>query len=187
MKDFQKVDLERYDNTWYDPQRNGFVLMLWFVVNALFFINPINPFSCVKVSILRLFGAKMGRGVTIKPLVNIKYPWLLEVGDYSWIGERVWIDNLVKVEIGKNCCLSQGAFLLTGNHNYKKVTFDLMVGKVILEDGVWIGAGSIVGPQVTCKTHSVLNALSVASTDLEAYKVYRGNPATLIKERVIEK
>ena len=80
-------------------------------------MNPLNPFSGLKVFLLQLFGAKVGKGVVIKPNVNIKYPWLLEIGDYTWIGERAWIDNLAQVKIGKNCCISQGAMLLCGNNN----------------------------------------------------------------------
>ena len=99
-----------------------------------------NPSSCLKVRLLRMFGAKMGRGVIIKPSVNIKYPWNLVVGDYTWIGENVWIDNLTQVTMGRNVCISQGAMLLCGNHNYRKTTFDLMIGSITLEDGVWVGA-----------------------------------------------
>ena len=132
-----------------------------------------------------MFGAKIGKGVTIKPGVNIKYPWKLTVGDYTWIGERVWIDCLDTVTIGSNCCLSQGALLLNGNHNYKKSTFDLMISPITIEDGVWIGAQSIITGGVTCKSHSVLAVQSVASSDMEAYGIYRGNPAVKVKERVI--
>ncbi len=65
-------------------------------------VNKYNPFSGLKCSILRLFGAKIGKKVVIKPGVNVKYPWFLEIGDFSWIGEDVWIDNLGKVKIGAN-------------------------------------------------------------------------------------
>ena len=108
------------------------------------------------------------------------------MGDYTWIGENVWIDNLVKVRIGSNVCLSQGAMLLCGNHNYKKSTFDLMVGEIIIEDGAWIGAMSTVCPGVTCKSHSVLSVNSVANKDLEAYYVYQGTPAQKVRGRVID-
>jgi putative colanic acid biosynthesis acetyltransferase WcaF len=181
----RKVDLNIYDNSWYSPKAGRIKQTLWYFVNALFFINPLNPFSGIKVFLLKLFGAKLGRKVLIKPAVSVKYPWLLEIGDHSWVGEQVWIDNLVKVKIGRNCCLSQGAFLLTGNHNYKTETFDLMVGEITLEDGVWIGAKSIVGPGILCKSHSVLSVNSVASSDLEPYQIYRGNPAVPVKQRII--
>jgi putative colanic acid biosynthesis acetyltransferase WcaF len=135
--------------------------------------------------LLRLFGAKIGKGVNIKPRVHVKYPWNLNIGEFTWIGEDVWIDNLVKVDIGSNVCLSQGAMLLTGNHNYKKTTFDLMVGEIVLHDGVWIGAKAVVCPGVTCHEHSVLSVGSIANSDLEARGIYQGNPAQKVKERVI--
>jgi putative colanic acid biosynthesis acetyltransferase WcaF len=109
----------------------------------------------------------------------------LEVGDYSWIGEQVWIDNLGNVRIGAHCCLSQGAMLLCGNHNYKLTSFDLKVGPIILEDGVWIGAQSVVCPGVTCGSHAVLSVGSVAQKDLKPYTIYSGTPAIEIRERVI--
>lgn len=180
-----KTDLSRYNNDWFNEGASYLKRTIWFLVNALFFINPCNPLSGVKVRLLKLFGAKIGRGVVIKPGVNIKYPWKLEVGDYTWIGERVWIDNLDKVVIGKHCCLSQETFILIGNHNYKLPTFDLMIAPVVLEDGVWLGARSIVTGGVTCRSHAVLSVNSVASSSLEAYGIYRGNPADMVKQRTI--
>lgn len=179
------TDLSKFRNDWYNPG-NRFKRSFWFLVNAIFLQNPIVPFSSLKVFLLRTFGAKIGKNVVVKPNVNIKYPWNLTVGDNTWIGEKVWIDNLGKVTIGKNVCLSQGSFLLCGNHNYKKETFDLMIKEIILEDGVWIGAKATVCPGVTCKSHSVLSVGSIATSDLEAYSIYQGNPAIKIKDRLIE-
>lgn len=160
--------------------------VLWYFTNAVFFNNSLIPISGIKVFLLRAFGAAIGHHVVIKPSVNIKYPWKLKIGDYSWIGERVWIDNIEQVTIGKSVCLSQGSLLLTGNHDYKKITFDLIVAPVIIEDGVWIGAAAIVCPGVTCKTHAVLSVASVANKDLEPYVVYKGNPAIKTAERTID-
>jgi putative colanic acid biosynthesis acetyltransferase WcaF len=182
-----QTNLSFFNNSWYHPGRNVFVRLLWYFTNILFFQSPFNPSSGAKVFLLRLFGAKVGKGVNIKPSVNIKYPWRLSIGSYTWIGENVWIDNLDNVSIGKNCCISQGAMLLCGNHNYKKTAFDLIIGQIVLEDGVWIGAQSVVCPNTTCKTHSVLSAHSVATSDLESYTIYQGNPAKEIRKRTIEK
>jgi putative colanic acid biosynthesis acetyltransferase WcaF len=93
---------------------------------------------------------------------------------------------LVPVKIGANVCISQGAMLLTGNHNYKKSTFDLITGEIILEDGVWIGAKSVVCPGVSCHSHAILTVGSIATKNLEAYSIYQGNPAIKIRERSIE-
>ena len=72
---------------------------------------------------------KVGRSVIIKPRVRIKYPWFLQIGDNSWIGEDVWIDNLDSVIIKENVCISQGAMLMSGSHNYKSEKFDLITKK----------------------------------------------------------
>jgi putative colanic acid biosynthesis acetyltransferase WcaF len=179
-----QVKLSSYDNRWYKPG-SGIKKFFWHYTNIFFLKSGIFPFYGLKVFLLRSFGAKIGKGVLIKPYVNIKYPWLLEIGNYVWIGEHVWIDNLAQVKIGDNVCISQGAYLLTGNHNYKKPGFDLMLQNIILEDGVWIGARSVVCPGVTCKTHSILTVGSIASVDMEPYTIYRGNPASGISERII--
>ncbi len=178
-----KTDLSKYDNSWYQPG-SKLKTTLWYFVNALFLINPLNPVSGIKVRLLRLFGARIGEGVVIKPRVNIKYPWKLEIGDHCWIGEKVWIDNLGEVKIGNNVCISQGAMLLCGNHNYKKPTFNLIVQDIILEDGVWIGAQSVVCPGVICHSHSILSVSSLANIDLEAYSIYQGNPAVKVRQRI---
>ncbi len=179
-----KTDLSTYDNSWYNPG-SKFKGALWYLTNILFFRSPLIPFSFLKRNLLRAFGAKIGKGVVIKPRVNIKYPWFLTIDDYTWIGEEVWIDNLAKVTIGKNVCLSQGAMIICGSHNYNKSTFDLIIGPVTIEDGVWIGAQAIVPMNVVCKEHSILSLKSVATKTLEPYSIYQGNPAKLIKLRKI--
>src|SRR5687768_484305 len=119
LYDVRRVDLSNFNNDWYSPGASGIKRSIWFVVNAIFFINPLLPFSRLKTTLLRIFGSKIGRGVVIKPNVNIKYPWNLTIGNYAWIGEKVWIDNLAHIYIGNNVVLSQGAMLLTGSHDYK--------------------------------------------------------------------
>ena len=177
---------DRFNNDWYEPGGSRLRRALWFLLNAGLMQARWNPSSGMRVRLLRLFGAKVGRGVVIKPSVNIKYPWKLEIGDHSWIGEGVWIDNLACVQIGRHVCISQGALLLCGNHNYKREGFDLMVQPIVLEDGVWIGARAVVGPGVHGRSHAVLSVGAVASSDLEPYGVYAGNPASLIRQRIIE-
>lgn len=179
------VDLSKYDNSWYDTGAGALKRTLWYFANIFFLMNPALPISGIKVWILRLFGAEIGKNVVIKPSVNIKYPWNLKIGDNTWIGEKVWIDNLVTTSIGSNCCISQGAMLLCGNHNYKKEAFDLIVDKIIIEDGCWVGAKAMVCPGVTMHSHSVLSVMSVANRDTQAYGIFCGNPAIKIREREV--
>src|SRR3972149_7919935 len=176
----QKTDLSKFNNSWYNPSASWLTRVMWYCTNACFF-NSYFPFYSFKIFLLRLYGTKVGCGVVVKPKVNIKYPWNITIGNHAWIGENVWLDSLGKITVGANSCISQGAMLITGNHNYKKINFDLIVKDIILEEGVWIGAGAIVCAGVTCKSHSVLTAGSVATAHLEAYAIYQGNPAVKIK------
>jgi putative colanic acid biosynthesis acetyltransferase WcaF len=156
----------------------------WYLVSIFFFRSGMIPFSNVLVFILKLFGARIGKDVRIKPSVYIRYPWKLSLGDHSWLAD-CYIDNLDHVIIGKNVCISQQAMLLTGNHNYKCKDFNLYTRPITLEDGVWIAARAIVCPGVTAYSHAVLLSAAVADTALQAYSVYQGNPAIMIRKRKI--
>ena len=105
----KKTDLSKFDNSWYKPG-GRLKRVIWFLMNIVILKSSLPWPSRLKVAVLRLFGAKIGKGVLIRPCVNIKYPWFLEIGNNVWIGEEVWIDNLGKVKIGNNACLSQGLF-----------------------------------------------------------------------------
>lgn len=178
-----RTHLSRYDNSLYSRGAGNMKCVLWYFTNLLFIKNHWNPLNDLKVAILKLFGSKIGKGVVIKPGVNIKYPWFLTIGDYSWIGEDVWIDNLAQVTIGLNCCISQGALLLCGNHNFRSETFDLIVKPITIEDGAWVGAKSVVCPGVTVSEDAVLAVGSVATTSLDAATIYQGNPAVSKSKR----
>lgn len=179
------VDLNRYNNDWYKPG-NKVVIFIWMLFSAIFFRSSLPIPSRFKVNILKFFGAKMGRGIVIKPCVNIKYPWKLVIGDNSWIGEHVWIDNLDIVSIGSNCCLSQGCYLLTGNHDFTSSSFDLKISSINIKDYSWIGAKSVVCPGVEVSQGAVLTVGSVATRNLISFSIYQGNPAVKIKERLIK-
>ncbi len=106
------VDLARFSNVNYHPG-NPVKRVVWYFCNLFFLKNRLNPFMGPKRAVLRLFGTKLGKGVVLKPGINIKYPWFLEIGSHTWIGEDVWIDNLGQTKIGANVCLSHGALLLS--------------------------------------------------------------------------
>ena len=182
----KRVDLSTYNNSWFKKGASLFKRVLWHLANFFILKSHIVPLSFTKVVILRLFGAKIGSNVTIKPGVNVKYPWKLKVGNNCWIGENVWIDNLDEVTLADNVCISQGAFLLCGNHNFKSSSFDLMLGPITIESGAWLGAKSIVCPGVTVASHAILSVGSLANKDLEPYTIYKGNPAVKCKERIVE-
>ena len=159
--------------------------ILWYLVSMVFFKTSWNTLSNLKVFLLRVFGATVGKKVVLKPNINIKYPWNLVIGNHCWIGEGVWIDNLDQVTLEDHVCISQGAFLECGNHNYKSSSFDLMTAPIYVKQGSWIGAKAVVGPGVTLGSHAVLSLGAVATKDLEPYTVYSGNPAIATYKRKI--
>lgn len=179
----KKIDLSKYDNHNFHTGANGLQRAIWYFTNLFFFQAKWNVFSGLKVFLLRLAGARIGKGVVIKPGVNIKFPWKLVVKNHVWVGENVWIDNLDRVTIESHCVISQGAMLLCGNHNYKSEKFDLRVAPISLKEGCWIGAQSVVTAGVSCGKYSVLSVASVAQQNLQENTIYQGNPAQAIRKR----
>lgn len=177
------VDLSSYRQGDYQPGRNAVVRALWYFTSLFWFESGWFPFRGVKAFLLRLFGARVGSGVVIKPHVRIKFPWRLTVGDHVWIGQGVWIDNLADVTIGNHCCVSQEAYLCTGSHDHRRPTFDLMTAPIVLEEGSWIGARAMVLPGRTIGPHAVVAAGSVVTKDVPAEAIVGGNPAAVIGMR----
>ncbi len=178
------VDLGTYDNAWYKPgplwKRS-----LWFFVGQPLLRQTWLPSSGMRVRLLRAFGARVGKGVVIKPQVEVKYPWFLTIGDHCWIGEHCWIDNLTTVSLGNNVCLSQGAYLCTGNHDWTDPSFGLMIAPIYCCDGSWAGARSLLGPGTVLDVCAVAAAGSVVTGIVPAYEVHAGNPASFVRSRVV--
>ncbi len=180
-----QVDHRLFSSRDYSPGRPVFVRALWVFVEALVFLNPAVTSYRLKRLLLRVFGAKVGAEVLIKPGVHIKHPWRLSIGDSSWIGERAWIDNLAPVSIGCNCCISQGVYLCTGNHDWSDPGMGLFAQGITIEDGVWVGAFARVAPGVVIGREAVLVLGTVMIEDAASRTVYAGNPASARRERTL--
>ena len=158
---------------------------IWLFFSNIFFLTNIPYPNKLKVFLLRLFGSKVGINVVIKPWVKIKFPWRLTLGNAVWIGESVWIDNISEVIVGNNVCISQNTLIITGNHNYSSTSFELISKPIVIEDGVWICAQTVLVGGITIHSHAILTINSLALNDLKPYSIYSGNPAILIKTRNI--
>lgn len=180
------VCLAAFDGSNFDKGAGLLKTTLWYFVNALVVRASWNPFMGIKVALLRAFGAKIGRGLVIKNNVCVKSPWNLTIGNDCWIGEGCWIDNLDKVVIGNDVCLSQGAMLLTGNHDYTVASMPYRNAPITIEDGAWVGAQATVCPGVTVHHNAVVTVGSIATKDVEADGIYQGNPAKLLRKRTIK-
>jgi putative colanic acid biosynthesis acetyltransferase WcaF len=155
----------------------------WYLTKVVFFLSALPYPRRLKLFLLRRFGAEVGEGVYIKPRVNIHMPWRLRIGEYAWIGEEVFILNFEVVNIGAHACISQRAFLCTGNHDYRDPHMPFRNRPTTVGDGAWVGAQVFVAPGVTIAEEAVVTAGSVVTSDLPAGMVCSGNPCVPVKRR----
>jgi len=182
------VDLSLFDNTvdsTYNIGRSLIVRLAWFLLGSPLLRCSILPSSAFRRTLLGWFGAEIGEGVVIKPGARVKFPWKLRVGRYSWIGEDCWIDNLDLVTLGDHVCVSQGAYLCTGSHDWSDPAFRLITRPIQINDGAWIAAQVSVGPGAVVGEHAVIGFGSVVSGVVPPYEIHAGNPAMFVRRREI--
>lgn len=167
----------------FKDRRVNFRRAIWTLFQDYIFRFVPSPLDGVRCSILRLFGAKIGKGVTIRSSVRVDSPENLIIGNHCWIGENVLLNNIGKITIGSNCCISQGCFLSSASHDYTKESFDLVGEPIVIRNGVWIGAGSMVHPGIEIGEESIIGAMSNVLKDVEPNTINFGNPCQLIRKR----
>jgi putative colanic acid biosynthesis acetyltransferase WcaF len=175
--------LNQYTLGTYSPGAPHWKQLLWYFLGSPLVASSRLPFSAIKVWTLRRFGAQIGQQVRIKPGVHVKFPWRLTIGDYVWIGENVWLDNLAPITIESHVCISQSVYLCTGNHDWSDRHFQLMPKAILLKTGSWIAARCVIGPGVVVGEGAVLTLGGVTGRSLEPMTIYAGNPAQPIKQR----
>jgi len=168
------VQLVSFRNDGFERGRSALTEALWIVISAIYVQSPL-PGSGLRKFLLRAFGAKIGAGVVVKQRVTVKFPWRLEIGKHSWIGEEVWIDNLANVTLGENVCISQGAYLCTGSHNWSSEQFDLITKPIYISDGSWICAKSNIGPGVNIGTGAVIAMGATVTGDIADMQIVKTN------------
>jgi putative colanic acid biosynthesis acetyltransferase WcaF len=154
---------------------------LWMILERIFINNSLQPSTRLRTSLLRLFGAKIGRDTLIRN-IHVKFPWNLQIGDRCWLGEGVWLHNQDKLTIGADSVISQQTFITTGTHDLKE-TMDLVTRPVCIGQGVWVTSRCIVLAGVEIGDNAVLTPGSVANRSLAGGGVYGGNPARFLRPR----
>jgi len=170
------VDLRRYHQAGFDRGRpSWFVLVWWFIQAVIFPITP-HSFHAPRITLLRLFGATIGRGVVIRPTARITFPWKVTIGEHSWIGDDVVLYSLDWIHIGSHCVISQKSYLCTGSHDISDPCFQLQTGAIALGNGTWIATDCFIAPGVHIGSNTVVGARSSVFNNLPAGQVCWGTP-----------
>jgi putative colanic acid biosynthesis acetyltransferase WcaF len=171
------VDLRQYDQSKYDRGRPGWFVLLWWLVQAIAF--PLSPhtFNGFRRWLLRLFGAQIGTGVIIRPTARFTYPWKVEIGDYSWIGDDVVFYSLESICIGCHCVISQECYLCTGSHDIQDSAFALITAPIAIGNGVWIATDCFIAPGIKIGANAVIGARSSVFSNIPTQQVCWGTPA----------
>lgn len=181
------VRLDRFQKTGLDRGRPKWIEAIWYLTKMIFFLSAFPWPSKLKRYILIFFGAKIGKGFIIRPRVNIHFPWKLFIGEHCWIGEDCEFLNLEPITIEDHVALAHRIYVATGNHNYKDSTMPYTNKPVLIKRGTWVGSCAFIGPGVTIGEHCVISAGSIVTKTIPSWSVVQGNPAIVIKKRVLEK
>lgn len=165
-------ELDRFTKDGYSKGRGLLMQASWFAISNLFFMKWWFP-PKLRPFVLRRFGCRVGKNVFIRHRVRILWPWKLEIGDNSWLGEDLWILNLEPVKVGSNVCLSQEVILCTGSHNHKSPLFEYRNESIEIQDGVWLAVQVLVLPGVTIGKGASILARSIISHDVEPYSIVK--------------
>ena len=179
------VDLRKYDQSNFDRGKSNWLIVLWWLVQAIAFPLSLHNFNGFRRAILRLFGAKIGRGVVIRPTARFTYPWKVTIGDYSWIGDDVVLYSLDKITIGSHAVISQKSYLCTGSHDIQKHSFNLIVAPINIGNGAWVATDCFVAPGVNIGANSVIGARSSVFRDVASQQVAWGSPCKVHYERTV--
>lgn len=179
------VDLRCYDQSWFDPGRPKWMILLWWLVQAVVFPLTLHAHHGPRRWLLRRFGAQIGRGVVIRPSARFTYPWKVAIGDYSWIGDDVTFYSLETVTIGCHCVVSQKSYLCTGSHDIKDSAFGLQTGAIVVENGAWVATDCFVGPGVTIGANAVIGTRSSVFASQPSGYICWGTPCKPQKVRTL--
>ena len=179
------VDLRRYHQPGFEIGRPKWYVLLWWLVQAVVFPLTLHTAHGLRCALLRLFGANIGTNVVIRPSARFTYPWKVEIGDHSWVGEEVTFYSLAPIRLGHHCVVSQKTYLCTGSHDISDPSFALVTAPIVIENGAWVATDCFVGPGVTIGANAVIGARSSVFKDMPAQQVCMGSPCRPHRPREI--
>lgn len=181
-----KIDLSQYHNAL--SLKHQIDRMLWGWVWALCARwLPRSVGSGWKRFLLRLFGAQIAPTAVVYSSAKVYYPANLVMEAYSCLASEVDCYNVALIKIGANTTVSQGAYLCTASHDITDPLNHLITAPIIIEDQAWVGAKAFINMGVTIGQGAVVGATASVYKNVEPWTVVGGNPAKVIKKRVLVK
>jgi putative colanic acid biosynthesis acetyltransferase WcaF len=182
-----KIRLDQFNHSLVDRGRGRVSEILWILTKWMFFETTLPWPHRFKAALLRAFGAKIGRGVVVRPWVNIHFPWKLSVGDHCWIGEGCQILNIAPVTFEAQVALAHDVYVAAGGHDVRSATMAPKNEPILVKSGTWIASRAVIGPGVTIGEDVVVGAGAVVMKDVEPSVIVVGNPAKVLRPRVIDR
>ncbi|MFA3791372.1 putative colanic acid biosynthesis acetyltransferase [Aliiglaciecola sp. SL4] len=165
--------------------KNAITVQLWWIIQSTLFACSPQFMYGWRNFLLRAFGAKIGKGVIIRPSVKITYPWKLTIGDYAWVGDEAELYTLGEITIGNNAVVSQKCYLCTGSHDFEVETFDIYAKPIVIEPEVWLATDVFVAPGITISEGALVGARSSVFEDMPRGMICLGYPAKPVKKRQV--
>ena len=173
---------DAYTSPWTFKEVLG--IRLWNLIWKIFFYCSPKYFRYWRVFLLRIFGAKINWHVFIYPSAKIYIPWLLKMEGRSCLGPNSEVYNLGSVHIKNGATISQYVYICNGTHDLSNTKLPLMIGEIIINENVFIGAKALILPGINIGEGAIIGAGSVVTKDVEAWCIVAGNPAKFIKKRI---
>lgn len=161
-------------------------VQLWWLVQATLFKCSPQVLYGFRAFLLRLFGAKVGKSVVIRPTVTVTYPWNVSIGDYAWIGDDVVLYSLGEIKIGDHAVVSQRSYLCTGDHDHTQIDFPIRGHQIIIENEAWVATDVYIAPNVTIGRGAVIGARSSVFKNMPEGYLCFGSPCKPIKLREMQ-
>lgn len=165
--------------------RSAIVVQLWWIVQGSIFRASPQFLYGFRSNLLRIFGAKIGKNVLIRPTAKITYPWKVTIGDNSWVGDNVNLYSLGEIRIGSNTVISQNSYICAGDHDYQDLCFPIRARDVVIGNGCWLATDTYVAPGVVIGDCAVVGARSSVFSNIPEGMVCFGAPCRPIKPRII--
>jgi putative colanic acid biosynthesis acetyltransferase WcaF len=159
------------ENFWERPISIGSILTL-----------PI--FNFWRISLLKVFGAKIGSGSVVHSSVDIPSPKNLIIGKQTAIGPQVKL-HIGKTIIGNKVTISQRTYLCSATHSTTSINTPFISGQIIIADYVWVAAEAFIMTNISIGEGAIVGARSAVFKNVESWSIVGGNPAKFLKKREI--